>query len=111
MPKHSITAADIMPMEAYTKIRRDHKKTLVAVKRNRRLEVGPFATFHFENFDTMWAQIQEMLYIEKGGEEQIADELAAYNPLIPVFLSRPIWLPIDVFAIWFFWKAVRRQNI
>ena len=83
MPKHSITAADIMPMEAYTKIRRDHKKTLVAVKRNRRLEVGPFATFHFENFDTMWAQIQEMLYIEKGGDEQLQGELESYNPLIP----------------------------
>jgi hypothetical protein len=31
----------------------------------------------------MWSQVHEMLYIEKGGEEQIADELAAYNPLIP----------------------------
>ena len=33
----------------------------------------------------------------------------AYNPLIPVFLSRPIWLPIDLFAIWFFWKARKRE--
>ncbi len=31
----------------------------------------------------MWAQVQEMLYVEKGGEAQIADELEAYNPLIP----------------------------
>ena len=31
----------------------------------------------------MKAQIQEMLYIEKGGDEQLRDELEAYNPLIP----------------------------
>ena len=53
------------------------------MKRRRRMEVGPFATFYFESFDTMLQQIQEMLYIEKGGEAQLADELAAYNPLIP----------------------------
>jgi hypothetical protein len=40
-------------------------------------------TFYFENYDTMWHQIHEMLYIEKGGEQQITDELEAYNPLIP----------------------------
>ncbi|MGB5086940.1 MAG: DUF3501 family protein, partial [Methylocystis silviterrae] len=42
-----------------------------------------YVTFYFENFDTMWIQVQEMLHIEKGGEAQIADELAAYNPLVP----------------------------
>ena len=47
------------------------------------MEVGPFATFFFENYQTMWHQVHEMLYIEKGGEAQIADELSAYNPLIP----------------------------
>jgi hypothetical protein len=45
--------------------------------------VGPFATFYFENYATMWLQVQEMLRIEKGGAEQIAGELEAYNPLIP----------------------------
>ena len=53
------------------------------IKKDRRLEVGPFATFYFECYDTMLHQVQEMLFIEKGGEEQIEDELAAYNPLIP----------------------------
>jgi hypothetical protein len=56
---------------------------VVALKRNRRIEVGPVATFYFESFETMLQQIQEMLYIEKGGAEQIDGELAAYNPLIP----------------------------
>jgi hypothetical protein len=53
------------------------------MKKQRRIEVGPFATFYFENYATMWLQVQEMLRIEKGGEEQIPGELAAYNPLIP----------------------------
>ena len=46
-------------------------------------QLGPYATFYFESYETMLAQVQEMLYIEKGGEEQLKDELTAYNPLIP----------------------------
>ena len=83
MAKHEITAADIMPVAEYGKIRRAHRQELIARKKHRRLEVGPLATFYFENYDTMWSQIHEMLWIEKGGEEQVADELDAYNPLIP----------------------------
>ncbi|MBM3512737.1 MAG: DUF3501 family protein [Alphaproteobacteria bacterium] len=78
-----ITRADLMPMAEYGKIRREHRRKLVEIKAKRRLLVGPFATFHFENYDTMWAQVHEMLLVEKGGEEQIEGELAAYNPLIP----------------------------
>ncbi len=59
------------------------RRASAAVKARRRVEVGPFATFYFENYDTMWHQVHEMLYIERGGEAQIADELEAYNPLIP----------------------------
>ena len=78
-----LTRADILPLEEYVKIRRDRRREITELKRWRRVEVGPFATFYFENFATMWQQVHEMLYIEKGGEAQIADELAAYNPLIP----------------------------
>ena len=77
------TRDDIMPMEEYAKIRAERRKALVTVKKNRRIPIGPHATFYFENHETMWQQIHEMLFIEKGGEAQIADELAAYNPLIP----------------------------
>ena len=55
----------------------------IAEKKNRRMEVGPFATFYFENYKTMWLQVQEMLRIEKGGADQIEGELETYNPLIP----------------------------
>ncbi|GAB4151720.1 MAG: DUF3501 family protein [Sphingomonadales bacterium] len=78
-----ITKADIASNEAYAAQRAERRRALLPVKKLRRIEVGPFATFYFENFDTMLLQVQEMLFIEKGGDEQLADELAAYNPLIP----------------------------
>lgn len=82
-PKREITRADILPMSDYSKVRKEKRSQVIAIKRPRRVAVGPYATFHFETYETMWQQIHEMLYIEKGGEEQIADELRAYNPLIP----------------------------
>jgi len=81
--KHAIARADILPPERYAAERRDHRRRIGEIKKARRLEVGPFVTFYFENYDTMWLQVQEMLHIERGGEAQIADELAAYNPMIP----------------------------
>ena len=83
MTKRAITARDIMPLPDYGKIRHEHRRKLVQVKRNRRLEVGPYVTFLFENYDTMWTQVHEMLFIEKGGAAQLDGELSAYNPLIP----------------------------
>ncbi len=81
--KREIARGDILSTADYVKIRKQRRAEIVALKKNRRLEVGPFATFHFESWDTMWLQVQEMLYIEKGGEEQVPGELEAYNPLIP----------------------------
>ena len=69
--------------EYAARARDELRKNIDPVKKHRRVEVGPFATFYFENYDTMWLQVQEMLHIEKGGSEQIAGELEAYNPLIP----------------------------
>src|SRR5579885_1148768 len=81
--KRAIGREDILPLAEYAKIRKERRQQVSQIKKNRRVEVGPFATFYFENFATMLQQVQEMLYIEKGGDEQLADELAAYNPLIP----------------------------
>ena len=83
MAKHEISRADIMPMEAYTTVRRERRRAITELKKNRRMAVGPDATFYFESYDTMWHQIHEMLHIERGGEDQIPGELEAYNPLIP----------------------------
>lgn len=78
-----IDRSDILLMSEYEKIRQENKQKLIGIKKNRRISVGPHAAFYFENYDTMWAQIHEMLFIERGGEAQIEDELTAYNPLIP----------------------------
>lgn len=83
MPKRAITRADILSMEAYAAERKALRADLVRKKKLRRIEVGPVATFYFESYETMWHQVHEMLHIEKGGEAQIADELSAYNTLIP----------------------------
>ena len=78
-----IAASDIIPADEYTRRRKELRHSVVAVKRLRRMEVGPVATLHFESFETMRMQIQEMLHIEKGGAEQLEGELTAYNPLVP----------------------------
>lgn len=78
-----ITREDIMDLDAYAAVRPEKRRAVTAMKKNRRLGIGPDATAYFESYDTMWHQIHEMLYIEKGGEVQITDELDAYNPLIP----------------------------
>ena len=70
-------------LEAYTKNRKELRKNIVNFKKDRRIALGPYATFYFESYETMLAQVQEMLYIEKGGDEQLKDELIAYNPLVP----------------------------
>ncbi|MCW8914298.1 MAG: DUF3501 family protein [Magnetovibrio sp.] len=80
---HSITHDDIMDMAEYAKVRVGRRKAVTELKKNRRVHIGPDATAYFENYDTMWHQIHEMLHIEQGGAEQVEDELRAYNPLIP----------------------------
>lgn len=78
-----IAATDLLPLKEYEQQRKSLKQNLIPMKKLRRVEVGPFATFYFENYATMWLQVMEMLRIEKGGDEQVPGELAAYNPLIP----------------------------
>lgn len=102
--KTELTRDDIMDIDAYREIRGQKRRDIVALKKHRRLDIGPVATCYFESFDTMWWQIHEMLYIEKGGEEQIKDELAAYNPLIPngAELTCTVMFEID--------DEIRRRN-
>ena len=82
MPR-KIEPSVIIPLAEYGPLRAERRKRMSEIKKDRRLEVGPFATFYFESYDTMLHQVHEMLFIEKGGAEQLPDELAAYNPLIP----------------------------
>ena len=82
-PKTNITDADILEMVDYEAVRTERRGEIARIKKNRRLFVGPHATFYFECYDTVWYQIHEMLRIEKGGQEQISDEIDAYGTLIP----------------------------
>ena len=81
--KRQIEKQDLLPSDVYAKSRKQIRKDLVEFKKDRRIALGPYATFYFESFETMVAQVQEMLHIEKGGDEQLKDELIAYNPLVP----------------------------
>ena len=81
--KKQIEKKDLLPPDVYAKSRKQIRKDLVEFKKDRRIALGPYATFYFESFETMLAQVQEMLHIEKGGDEQLKDELIAYNPLVP----------------------------
>lgn len=83
MTSRKIEPSVIIPLAEYGPLRAERRKRMSEIKKDRRLEVGPFATFYFESYDTMLHQVQEMLFIEKGGAAQLPDELAAYNPLIP----------------------------
>lgn len=101
----ALTIADILPPEEYTRNRSDWKRRIAAIKRDRRVAVGPYVTFYFESRDTMWLQVQEMVYIEKGGMAQAKDELEAYNPLIPngSELTATFMVEID--------DPIRRKNV
>jgi len=81
--KKKIEKEDLISADIYVLNRKQIRKDIVEYKKNRRIALGPYATFYFESFETMLAQVQEMLHIEKGGDEQLKDELIAYNPLVP----------------------------
>jgi hypothetical protein len=81
--QRKITPADILSDADYNARRAELRAASIADKKNRRIEIGPYSTLYFENYQSMWLQVQEMLRIEKGGAEQVTGELEAYNPLIP----------------------------
>ncbi len=83
LSRRQVTPAEISPPGQFARERAARRAALLPRKKARRIEVGPYCTFYFECFDTMLFQIEEMLHIEGGGGEQLQDELAAYNPLIP----------------------------
>ena len=83
LERRRVERSDILPLADYVKVRKLRKQALLSLKQRRRVDVGPVATLYFECFEMVLHQIQEMLYIEKGGEEQLLGELEAYNPLIP----------------------------
>jgi len=81
---NKLTPADLLCLEAYHKERARLRAEVLAHKRNRQVAIGPNVTLYFEDRLTMRYQVQEMLRVERIFEsEAIAEELQAYNPLIP----------------------------
>ena len=83
MKKFEIKEEDVIDIDRYISERAEIKKEISVLKKHRRVPVGPHATFYFECYQTMIYQVQEMLFIERGGKEQLYDEIKAYNPLVP----------------------------
>ncbi len=79
-----LTREDLYSLEEYARVRSQFRAEVMAHKRNRHLAIGANATLYFEDRLTIRYQVQEMLRVERIFEpEGIAEELAAYNPLIP----------------------------
>ena len=83
MEQNQIKPKDIFERNEYMSKRTQLRKEIVARKRKRRIDVGPYVTLYFENRDTIVHQINEMVFIENGGQEQIKEEILAYKSLIP----------------------------
>lgn len=83
-PGTKLRPEDLFSLEQYARQRPEFRPQVIAHKRDRTLQCGPNATWCFEDRLTVQYQVQEMLRIERIFEaEGIADELGAYNPLIP----------------------------
>ena len=83
MNKRIISIDDIISNDEYGNIRSSKRREMIEFKKFRRLDVGPVASLYFESRDTMIYQIQEMAYVEKITREELDEELASYNPLVP----------------------------
>jgi hypothetical protein len=79
-----LTLDDIADLRAYERERDEFRRHVIALKKRRRVAVGPFVTVVFENRDTIRFQIQEMARVERlATDAAIEGELRAYNPLVP----------------------------
>lgn len=79
-----LTLDDITDLRAYERERAGFRQAIIALKKRRRVGVGPHITFLFENRQTIRFQIQEMARVERlSTDDAIETELAVYNPLIP----------------------------
>lgn len=76
--------SDILDLRAYERVRDERRVEIIEIKRRRRVHLGTVVTLMFENRATMQSQIHEMMRAEKVvSDEQVLEELHAYNPLIP----------------------------
>ena len=83
-PPRKLTIDDILDLRAYERVRDESRAEVIELNKLRRITLGPVLTLMFENRVTMRSQIHEMIRAEKVmRDEQVMEELQAYNPLIP----------------------------
>jgi hypothetical protein len=81
---NKVALSEILDIAQYEKARDGFRRRVIALKKNRRLPVGPRVTFVFENHDTILFQIQEMMRAERiVNEDAIRHEIDTYNELLP----------------------------
>jgi Protein of unknown function (DUF3501) len=79
-----VVRSEILDIAQYEKIRNEFRSRVIALKKRRRLGIGPMITLVFENHDTVLSQIQEMMRVERIVEEKaIQHEIDTYNQLLP----------------------------
>ena len=75
---------DLWPLPVYEGVREQFRKEVIAAKQHRRVAVGPFMTFVFENRLTVKFQVQEILRVERiSAPELVREELAGFNTMLP----------------------------
>jgi hypothetical protein len=78
-----VTADELSDIAQYEKKREGFRTEIIALKKRRRVAVGPQVTFVFENHETVLFQVQEMMRAERiVSEEAIQHELDTYNTLL-----------------------------
>mgnify|MGYP001358773416 CR=1 FL=1 len=92
----TIQPSDILDRETYKSERKKLRNEMVVRKKNRRIEIGPHITVYFENRSTILHQINEMVYIEDGGIEQVKEEIGAYKSLVPNGKELIITLMVEI---------------
>ncbi|GBD27345.1 hypothetical protein HRbin30_02692 [bacterium HR30] len=84
MPVAPVTLDEIIGLQRYEEVRDDVRRRIIELKKKRRVSVGDKVTFVFENHDTVWFQIQEMLRAERIVDlDRVREEIEVYNQLIP----------------------------
>jgi len=79
-----ITTAEILNLVEYERVREARRRAVIELKRERRVSVGRYLSFVFENHETVWFQIQEMVRAERIVDDaRIAEEVEVYNSLLP----------------------------
>jgi hypothetical protein len=79
-----VTVGEILNLYDYELVRAARRRAVIALKAARRVPVGRHLSFVFENRETVWFQIQEMVRAERIVDAgKIADEVAVYNALLP----------------------------